>query len=196
MASNTDQQNQKARSLTYRLTLYALFAALLCIFAPMSVPIGPIPISLTGLVLYFTIFILETKGTLVSYTVYLLLGMVGLPVFSGYSGGLGKLAGPTGGYLIGYLPAILIMGLAPSFARKKSRAIDLSVTFVGMIVGTAIAYLFGTIWFVIQMGCAVSYALSVCVFPFIPFDIGKMVIATVLGRKVRSLLARQGLVAA
>ena len=86
----------------YMLTSYALITALICIFAPLSVPIGPIPISLTNLVLYFSIYIIGFKGSTVSYTVYLLLGLVGLPVFSGGAGGPAKVVGPTGGYLLGF----------------------------------------------------------------------------------------------
>lgn len=178
----------------FRMTVCALMAALICIFAPMSVPIGPVPVSLTNLVLYFCIFIIGTGGTVVSYIVYLLLGIVGLPVFSGYAGGIGKVAGPTGGYLVGFIPMIVGMGLSFYFLRKKKLWVNVLGTMGGMIIGTLIAYALGTLWFVIQMKCTVSHALTVCVFPFIPFDLLKMVVANILGRMVRKPLLKAGLI--
>ena len=91
----------KNKSSVYPYVLCALMTALLCILAPLSIPIGPVPVSLQTLILFFTIFLLGTKGTLLSYLVYLLLGCAGLPVFAGYAAGFGRLAGPTGGYLVG-----------------------------------------------------------------------------------------------
>ena len=92
------------------LTGTALMTAALCVLGPMSLPIGPVPITLTNLTIYFFLYILGTKQSAAAYLVYLLVGMAGLPVFSGYSGGLQKLAGPTGGYLIGFIPMILMAG--------------------------------------------------------------------------------------
>ena len=115
----------------------------------------------------------------------------GLPVFSGYTGGIAKLAGPTGGYLVGFILLALISGIV---LEKTNRNIVWS--FVGMVAGTAIAYLFGTVWFVIQAQCTVGYALSVCVMPFIPFDLLKMVIAIALGKVVFIALKRSSLLPA
>lgn len=173
----------------YQLTTCALFAALMCIFGPMSVPIGPIPVSLTNLVIYIAVYLLGTRETTISYLVYLLLGTIGLPVFSGYSGGLAKLGGPTGGYLIGFIFMAIISGLAYELSKK-----NVFITCLGMVLGTAVAYLFGTVWFVHQMECEWSYALSVCVFPFIPFDLGKIVIAAVLGKAVSAALIKAGFI--
>lgn len=194
MSNQSTTKSSKNRSSIYLIASYAIFVALICIFAPMSVPIGPIPISLTNLILYFSIFILATKGSLASYIVYLLLGAVGLPVFSGYAGGVAKLAGPTGGYLIGFIPMIIIMGIVYEKTLSLDKKVHLALTFVGMIVGTLVAYALGTVWFVLQMDCTVAYALTVCVFPFIPFDIAKMVIAILLGSAVRTPLLKQGLI--
>ncbi len=177
------------------LVSYGLFAAMLCIFAPMSVPIGPIPISLTNLVLYIAIFIIGTKGTCISFVVYMLLGIVGLPVFSGYSGGPMKVVGPTGGYLVGFIPMIIVMGIIyKKIASRMKLVPDVLITILGMIAGTLIAYALGTLWFMYQMDCELAYALSVCVIPFIPFDLGKMMIANVVGRAVRKPLLAQNLI--
>lgn len=175
----------------YQLTTCALMAALLCVLGPMSVPIGPIPVTLTNLVIYLTVYLLGMKGATVSYLVYLLLGGAGMPVFSGYEGGLAKLAGPTGGYLIGFILMALLCGLI----MEKSHAHTV-ITILGMIAATLVAYLFGTVWFVMQMQCDVWYALTVCVFPFIPFDIIKILIATALGKMIRQALGKSNLLPA
>ena len=150
------------------MTMCAIMAALMCILGPMSIPIGAVPISFTNLVIYLTVYLLGAKKGCISYLIYMLLGVVGLPVFSGYTGGI--------------------------VLEKTNRNIVWS--FVGMVAGTAIAYLFGTVWFVIQAQCTVGYALSVCVMPFIPFDLLKMVIAIALGKVVFIALKRSSLLPA
>lgn len=95
----------------HTLTLTALMAAMLCVLGPLSIPIGPVPLSLATLVIYLSVYLLGWKWGLVSVVVYLLVGMSGVPVFSGFGGGLGRLLGPTGGYLIGYLPLAALSGL-------------------------------------------------------------------------------------
>jgi len=173
----------------YEMATCALFAAIICILGPMSIPIGPIPISLTNLVLYVAVYILGTRGTSISYLIYLLLGAFGLPVFSGYSGGLSKLTGPTGGYLIGFIFMIIISGVVMKLSKSNP-----FITALGMVAGTAVAYLFGTIWFMKVADYTLGAALAVCVVPFIPFDLGKIVIATILGKAVRVPLIKAGLI--
>lgn len=97
---NTNTQTFRKTS-TYAMVVTALMAAVTCILAPLSVPIGPVPISLTNFAIYLSLYLLDWKKGTLSYLIYLLLGLVGLPVFSGFTGGLAKLAGPTGGYIIG-----------------------------------------------------------------------------------------------
>lgn len=173
---------------TFDITSTAIFAAILCVLAPLSLPIGPIPISLATLIMYLAAVILVPKLSTMSVVVYILLGLVGLPVFSGYAGGVGKIAGPTGGYIIGYIPMAFIAGyITHKFIDKKYMAV------VGMVAGTAVLYLIGTIWFVAQMKCEVGYALSVCVVPFLLGDAIKIVVATVLGIAVRTRLVKAGI---
>ena len=164
----------KKRTNIVNLTMIALMAAVMCILGPLSIPIGPVPISLTNLVIYVAVVILGmTKGTL-SYLVYLLIGLVGLPVFSSFTGGAGKLFGPTGGYLIGFIFLALIAGLFVDLFKGKRLMYA-----VGMVVGTAVTYAFGTGWLAYQMGISFMAALSVGVIPFLPGDIIKIVIAVV-----------------
>lgn len=164
------------KSAIFNMTSCALMAALMCVLCPVSVPIGPIPISLSILVILLTVYVLGPWRALVSYTVYLLLGAVGMPVFSGFQGGLAKLAGPTGGYLAGFWLMILVAGIIMEKGKR-----NLLVTILGMLVGVAIDYAVGTAWFVFQTESTVVHALDVCVYPFIPFDVAKIVIAVLLG---------------
>ena len=171
----------------YRLTACALMAAVLCVLGPMSIPIGPIPVSLTNLVLFVSAYLLGS-GAAVSTLVYLLLGAVGLPVFSGYQGGLAKLAGPTGGYLVGFfLLALLAGSVVERFYDRPLLCV------AGMAVGELVLYVFGTGWFVFQMQCTLWYALTVCVLPFLPVDLAKMALAAWLGPVVRRALEKADL---
>ena len=110
---------QKKKFSLTQLIFMALMAAVMCIAGPLAVPIGPVPITLTNLVIYIAVGVLGTAQGTISYCLYLLLGMVGLPVFSGYAGGLGKLAGPTGGYLIGFIAMALIGGIVMEVSHRK-----------------------------------------------------------------------------
>jgi biotin transport system substrate-specific component len=175
----TERRPSMKKSTVFNMTSCALMAALMCVLCPVSVPIGPIPISLSILVILLTVYVLGTWRALVSYTVYLLLGAVGMPVFSGFQGGLAKLAGPTGGYLAGFWLMILVAGIIMEKGKR-----NLLVTILGMLVGVAIDYAVGTAWFVFQTESTVVHALDVCVYPFIPFDVAKIVIAVLLGSVV------------
>lgn len=172
---------------TYQMAVTALMAAVLCVIGPLSVPIGAIPISLSNFVISLTVWLLGPKFGTLSVAIYLALGAVGMPVFSGYGGGLAKLAGPTGGYLIGYLAMALIGGL---FVEKSKG--NPVVSGIGLVIGVAVSYVFGTAWFVFQMGCELSYALAVCVYPFIAFDLAKVIVACVIGALLRKRLTQAG----
>ena len=178
----------KKKSALYNMTACALMAALMCVLCPVSVPIGPIPISLSILVLIVTTMVLGTWRALVSYTVYLLLGAVGMPVFSGFQGGLAKLAGPTGGYLVGFFLLIAIGGVVMELTHGNPW-----LTMAGMAVGVAADYALGTAWFMLQTKSTLAHALEVCVYPFIPFDLGKIVLGVLFGLLVRKSLKRVGL---
>ena len=90
------------------MTITALMTALICVLGPFSLPIGPVPIALTNFVIFITLYVIGMKRGLIAVALYLLIGLIGLPVFSGFGAGIGKLVGPTGGYLIGYLPMALM----------------------------------------------------------------------------------------
>lgn len=173
------------------MVLMALFAALTCVLAPLSIPIGPVPISLTNLVIYFSLYVLGWQRATITYLVYLLLGLVGLPVFSGFEGGVGKLAGPTGGYLIGFIFMAVISGL---FVKIKEDEVILNrvLGIAGMNLGTLVAYAFGTAWFCYSTGNGLSAALVSCVIPFIPGDLVKIIVAAVIAPTIAKQIRKLG----
>jgi biotin transport system substrate-specific component len=122
-----------------------------------------------------------------SCLVYLLLGFMGAPVFAGFTGGVGKLLGPTGGYIIGYLAVSVVSGLAVE--KFRSRFLHL----FGMVLGTAICYGIGTVWYCFVARVGVSSAVTLCVLPFIPGDLVKMVVSLTFGPALRSRLEKAGL---
>ena len=120
--------------------------------------------------------------------IYLLIGLVGVPVFSGFSGGLQKLAGVTGGYLVGYLPCALITGLGAGNLRQPApeRRWQLPLC---MVLGTAALYAIGTAWFMLQTKNGLAASMGMCVLPFLPGDAVKIVAATLISAPVRRALA-------
>lgn len=174
-----------------QIALVGLMTAVICILGPwaLHIPISPVPISLGMLAIYFVASVLGMKLGFVSVTIYLLLGLTGLPVFTDFMGGPGKLLGPTGGYLIGYLFMVLICGF---FTDKWSDKIV--INFFGMLLGTAACYLFGTLWLGYQLSLSFIEALMAGVIPYIPGDIIKLVIAMAIGGQLRKRLHTAGLI--
>ncbi|MDD3414107.1 MAG: biotin transporter BioY [Lachnospiraceae bacterium] len=169
------------------LTLIGLMAAVTCVLGPLSIPIGPVPITFTNLAIYLTVILLGWKKGTISYIIYLLIGLVGIPVFSGFTGGPGKLFGPTGGYLIGFAFMALISGI---FVDKFKGKIGFYV--VGMVLGIAVTYLFGTAWLAYQASMSFTAALGAGVIPFIPGDLVKIVIAVIIGPIIRKRIVKAG----
>ena len=176
----------KTKSSVYPLAMTAVMAAVIAVVAPFSIPAwGEVSFTLCTFVLYLSPYILGWKRASAATLVYILLGMVGMPVFSNFRGGLGVLAGPTGGYILGYIPMVIISGLI-ILKLPQNRAAHLG----GMVLATAVLYAFGTALFCAQTGSTLEHALWVCVIPFIPFDLGKMAIATGLGPILRERLMK------
>ena len=111
-------ETEKKFSIT-QIAVIGVMTAVICILAPFSLPIGPVPISFTNLAIYIALYVLGMKRGTISYLIYLLIGLVGVPVFSGFTGGPQKLFGPTGGYLIGFIPMAVIAGIVIDKCMKK-----------------------------------------------------------------------------
>ena len=189
----TESKNGTKKLTTYQLTLTAVMAAVICVLGPISIaiPVSPVPISLASMAVYLAVTVLGMKLGTLSCLIYLLLGLVGIPVFAGGSAGAAKLFGPTGGYLIGYLFLALIAGaFVGRFAENKWKNIAFAT--LGMILGTIVLYALGTAWLAYSAGMDFQAALWAGVIPFIPGDLVKMVIAVLLGSAVRGRLLRAG----
>lgn len=172
----------------YSLTMTAAFSAAMAILAPWAVPLGPVPLSLCTLVIYLSAWLLAPRRAAAATAVYIFLGAFGLPVFSGFLGGMGRLVGPTGGYILGYLPLSAICALSVKrFAPRRWLCL------IGMVLGTAVLYAVGTVWFCVQTGTPVEGALVACVLPFLPGDLLKIMVAVLLGPVLRDRLSRTGL---
>lgn len=190
VSATTNTPPTKQGFSTRQLAVIGVMTAVTCILAPLSLPIGPVPISLTNLAIYFSLYALGVKFGCVSYLAYLLIGFIGVSVFSGFTGGPSKLLGPTGGYLIGFIPMALIAGL---FIDKfiSNRILCL----LGMIAGTAAAYALGTAWLAYQANLDWKAALMAGVIPFLPGDLAKMILAIIAGPQIRRQLIRADLYA-
>lgn len=191
---NANVQSDSVRDMpqgnTKTLALIGVMAAITCILGPLSIPLpfSPVPISLTNLAVYFSIYVLGMKKGSISYVIYLLIGLVGIPVFSSFTGGPGKLLGPTGGYLIGFLFMAVICGLfIDKWPEKRYMG------FLGMVIGTLVCYLFGTVWLAYQAGLSFEAALAAGVLPFIAGDVVKMLIAMFIGPEIVKRLKKAGL---
>ena len=171
--------NQKIR--TKQMVLIALMTAVTCVLGPLSIPLpfSPVPISLTNFAIFLAIFILGMKNGTISFIIYLLLGAVGVPVFSSFRGGLQVLAGPTGGYLIGFIFLALIMGFALEHFDRK-----LVPTIIGIIIGMAVCYAFGTVWLAKLLSLSFKEGLMMGVIPYLPGDAAKIIIAAIVGPKL------------
>lgn len=153
-----------------------ILAALICVFSPLSVPVGAIPISFSTLAIYIVSGSVSKKYSVTAVAVYILIGAAGLPVFSSFTGGLQCITGYTGGYIIGYIPCAFIIGMLTDKFENSRIIYPLS-----MIAGTVICYFCGTLWYAYRAECGLSEALAICVLPFIIGDIIKITAASFTG---------------
>ena len=165
---------------TFQMTLIAVMAAITCILGPLSIPIpiSPVPISLTNLAIYLTVCLLGWKFGTISYLIYLLIGIAGLPVFSGFSSGFA--------YLIGFIPMAIICGFA--FEKFSNHGMQI----VGLAIGTIVAYIFGTAWLAIEAHLTFYQALLAGVIPYIPGDLVKIILVVLAGPIVKKRLQSGG----
>ena len=173
----------RKRISVYDLVMVALFAALIAVCAWVTIP-GSVPFTLQTMGVFLAVGLLGGKRGTAAVLVYILLGAVGMPVFSGFSGGVGRLLGTTGGYIIGFLVAALAMwAMEAIFGRAKW------VLPASMLLGLLLCYAFGTVWFLVlytQTKGAISVAsvLSMCVIPFILPDLLKIALALLLTNRL------------
>lgn len=170
-----------------RMTVYtALFVALIACGAFVSIPIGPVPIVLQNLFVLLAGLIIGPAWGLACVAVYLIIGFAGLPVFAGATAGAGKLFGPTGGYLLGYLPAVMATGTI-SKALKKTMPGDI----VALIAGSLIVYAAGVPWLKFAFSMSWSKAFAAGMLPFLIGDGLKIIAAALIAKKIRPLIHQE-----
>lgn len=175
----------KNQQKTYYICAVAIMAAFVGICSQIQIPLPMIPINLALFAVNLAGVLLGAKYGTLSVAIYVLLGLVGVPVFNNFSGGAGVLFGKTGGYIIGYIFAALITGL---FAKKlKNSPVKL---YLAMTLATLTCYAFGTVWFMAINNSGLWVTLTYCVLPFIPGDILKMLAVVVIARKLSKPLSK------
>lgn len=164
---------------TIDLVYIGLFAALIAVCAWIAIPLT-VSVTLQTFAVCLTAGLLGWKRATLTTIVYILLGIIGLPVFTGFNSGLAAVTGPTGGYIVGFIFTALIVGFA---VEKVGRKIWQNVVF--MVIGILVCYLFGTVWFVIAYKVSFVSALSTCVIPFLLPDAVKIILAAVLVNRLK-----------
>lgn len=169
---------------TVDMAYIALAAVVMALCSWISLNLGPVPFTLQTFAVFLAIAVLGGKRGTLAVVVYLLMGAVGLPVFAGFSGGVGVLAGATGGYILGFLGSALVMWTMESALGRSTWVLALS-----MVAGLVVCYLFGTIWFMQVYArtsgpVGLAAALGWCVFPYVVPDLGKIALALMLRRRL------------
>ncbi len=177
------RENMKVLDLVY----IAIGAALIAICSWISIPTA-VPFTLQTFAVFFVLLLLGGERGTIATLVYVLLGAVGVPVFAGFSGGVGVLFGNTGGYIIGFLFLGLIYIVFTRFFKKS-----LIVKLVALVLGLAVCYAFGTAWFMhVYMRTSGEVGLLTvlgwCVFPFIIPDLIKMGLAVVIAKRIEPVI--------
>ena len=159
-----------------------LFAALIAVCAWIAIPLT-VSITLQTLAICLAAGLLGAKRGTVTIIVYILLGMVGLPVFSNFRSGIAAITGPTGGYIVGFIFTALLVGFG---CEKFKNKVWSNALF--MIIGLQLCNLFGTVWFMIVYKVSFVSALTTCVLPFLLPDVVKTVIAAVLVNRLKKFV--------
>lgn len=179
---------QKKKLSTIDIVYIGIFAAIIAVCSWLSIPLA-VPITLQTFAVCTAAGLLGAKRGVLSTAVYILLGLIGIPVFAGFSSGIGYVFGATGGYLTGFIFTVLIVGAITSCLGKR-----LWVYFISMVLGIAVCYLFGTLWFAAVYNKSginaesLSYAFGVCVSPFIIPDLIKAALSAILCTKLNKFI--------
>ncbi len=175
-------QNNKAVDIA----LIGMFTAIITICSWISIPFT-VPITMQTFGIFLTIGLLGIKKSLLSLTIYVFLGIIGLPVFANFNSGITTLAGPTGGYMLGFFLIIIITGALLKKEYKSNASI-----FFSMFISQLSCYIFGTLWFSLvylpePKTASLTTILVSCVFPFIIPDIVKILVAITVMKRLKRL---------
>lgn len=184
ITENVGAEVTKSKITTKELVFTALMAVIIAVCSWISIP-TTVPFTLQTFGVFMAVGLLGGKKGTISVLVYILLGAVGVPVFAGFSSGIGVLLGTTGGYIVGFLLSGLIYwAMTTAFGEK------LPIMIIAMVIGLLVCYAFGTAWFMIVYAkntapIGLMTALGWCVFPFIIPDCIKIALAVVLTKQLK-----------
>lgn len=179
----------RQRSKTYDLVYVSIFVVLIAVCSWISIPLT-VPVTLQTFGVFIAVGLLGGKRGTLAVLVYILMGAIGIPVFSGFTGGIGILAGTTGGYIVGFLfSALLMWGMEKLFGKNTK------VLAGSMVLGLAACYAVGTLWFMAVYAASsgpvgILTVLGWCVFPFIIPDIAKIALALILTKRLSGVIRR------
>jgi biotin transport system substrate-specific component len=162
------------------ITRAALMAAVTAAAAQITVPLSPVPFTLQVLAVILSGLLLGVRHGALAQAVYVLVGAVGAPVFAGFTGGLGHIFGPTGGFLISYPIAAAVAGFAARTLARDSRRRALWIGFLWGCAGLAVIYILGTTWLAVVSGLPPTEAIATGVLPFVFFDLIKVGLAALV----------------
>jgi len=182
MTLKTNIQTKKSNNNVRELVVTSMFTAVICVMSQLSIQIQPIPFTLSLFAIFLTGALLPPRSAFLATLTYLLLGAFGLPVFAGFKGGIQILAGMTGGYLVAYPVMAFLISIFYKYLKKFNKILSLTI---GMLVALIFCYTFGTIWFTFITDTAFYTALTLCVFPFLLFDLAKIVFAIIVSIIIR-----------
>ncbi|MDE5973732.1 MAG: biotin transporter BioY [Eubacterium sp.] len=178
----SEENAKKKKFKTVDIVYIGLFAALIAVCAWISIPMT-VSFTLQTCAVCLTAGLLGWKRGTLTVIIYILLGMIGLPVFTGFKSGIAAVTGPTGGYIVGFIFTALIVGFA---ADKLGKKLWMNVIF--MAIGILVCYLFGTIWFMIAYKVTFASALTTCVVPFLIPDAVKIAVAAILVNRLKKFV--------
>lgn len=180
----SEEKKQRTKLSIKDIVFISVTAALIAVCSWITIPLGDIPITFQFFAVFTAVGILGTKRSLLSVIVWILLGAVGIPVFSGFRGGIGVLFGTTGGYIIGFIFLTLVGGIIIDKFGKKTY-----VMCIGLFLGMIVCYAFGTAWYMLMYmkntgSIGLTAVLGACVFPYIIPDLVKLGLAVIVSKAV------------
>lgn len=182
---------KKSKNFTVDISLIAMFAAIICICSWISIPFMGVPFSLQTFAIFSCIGVLGTRRSILSVLLYLALGMIGLPVFSGFRSGMSAIIGPTGGFLVGFVFAVIVTGMVMKILPSKKLS-----KMIAMFTGQIACYTVAMIWYslvYLESSAGFYETFSICVTPFVIPDIIKVVLAVFLSDSVAHILKKQNI---
>lgn len=168
----------------------AIFTAITAIMAQIAIPLpfSPVPITMQTFAIFMSAIILGSRLGFMSQIIYVLLGAIGVPVFANFGGGLGKILGPTGGFIFSFPIVAYIIG------RISDKKMNMAANIAIMAVGLFVCYAMGVAQLSVTTGMGMQKAIAVGALPYIPLDIVKVAMAYVLGTTVRNRLVSAKLI--